>query len=96
MTDAQTADDAPNLGRPVTVKVERAAHSVISAGYGRHDSAFTPGRPVWTSENADELKRLFVDRPDVTGLSFRNLANYITRALLDTGGFRPRLHPHLR
>jgi transposase len=31
-----------------------------------------------------------------TALGFRNLTNYITRALLDTGGFRPRLHPHLR
>jgi transposase len=31
-----------------------------------------------------------------TALGFRNLTNYITRALLDTGGFRPQLHPHLR
>jgi len=31
-----------------------------------------------------------------TALGFRNLTNYITRALLDTGGFRPRLHPLLR
>ena len=31
-----------------------------------------------------------------TALGFRNLANYITRALLDTGGFRPRIHPLLR
>jgi transposase len=31
-----------------------------------------------------------------TALGFRNLTNYIARALLDTGGFRPRLHPLLR
>ncbi len=31
-----------------------------------------------------------------TALGFRNPTNYITRALLDTGGFRPRLHPLLR
>jgi transposase len=31
-----------------------------------------------------------------TALSFRNFTNYTTRALLDTGGFRRRLHPHLR
>ncbi len=31
-----------------------------------------------------------------TALGFRNLINYITRALLDTGGFRPRIHPLLR
>ena len=31
-----------------------------------------------------------------TALGFRNLTNYIARSLLETGGFRPRLHPHLR
>ncbi|WP_010534166.1 ISL3 family transposase [Brachybacterium squillarum] len=31
-----------------------------------------------------------------TALGFRNLAHYITRALLDTGGFRPAQHPQLR
>jgi len=29
-----------------------------------------------------------------SALGFRNLANYIARSLLETGGFRPRLHPH--
>ncbi len=28
-----------------------------------------------------------------SALGFRNLANYIARSLLETGGFRPRLHP---
>jgi transposase len=28
-----------------------------------------------------------------TALGFRNLTNYIARSLLETGGFRPRLHP---
>ena len=28
-------------------------------------------------------------------LGFRNLTNYIARSLLETGGFRPRLHPAL-
>jgi transposase len=31
-----------------------------------------------------------------TALGFRNPTNCITRSLLDTGGFRPRLHPLLR
>lgn len=31
-----------------------------------------------------------------SALGFRNLTNYITRSLLETGGFRPRLHPGLR
>ena len=29
-----------------------------------------------------------------SALGFRNLTNYIARNLLETGGFRPRLHPH--
>jgi transposase len=31
-----------------------------------------------------------------SALGFRNLTHYIARSLLETGGFRPRLHPHLR
>jgi transposase len=30
-----------------------------------------------------------------SALGFRNLSNYITRSLLETGGFRPLLHPQL-
>ena len=30
-----------------------------------------------------------------SALGFRNLTNYIARCLLETGGFRPKLHPHL-
>ena len=30
-----------------------------------------------------------------SALGFPNLTNYITRALLETGGFRPQLHPQL-
>ena len=30
-----------------------------------------------------------------SALGFRSLTNYIARSLLETGGFRPRLHPAL-
>ena len=30
-----------------------------------------------------------------SALGFRNLTNYIARSLLETGGFKPRLHPRL-
>ena len=30
-----------------------------------------------------------------SALGFRNLTHYIARALLEAGGFRPRLHPRL-
>ena len=31
-----------------------------------------------------------------SALGFRNLTHYIARSLLEAGGFRPALHPHLR
>ena len=31
-----------------------------------------------------------------SALGFRNLTHYIARSLLESGGFRPRLHPRLR
>ena len=31
-----------------------------------------------------------------SALGFRNLTNYIARSLLETGGFRPQLHPQSR
>ncbi|MFT4299089.1 MAG: transposase, partial [Aeromicrobium sp.] len=30
-----------------------------------------------------------------SALGFRNLTNYVARSLLETGGFRPQLHPRL-
>ncbi len=30
-----------------------------------------------------------------SALGFRNLTNYIARSLLETGGFRPQLHPQI-
>jgi len=34
------------------------------------DSAFTPGRSVWTLQTVRELEQAFVDRPDLSGRSF--------------------------
>ena len=36
-----------------------------------------------------------LEHPRGTALGFRNLANYIARSLLETGGFRPQLNPRL-
>ncbi|PYG98907.1 ISL3 family transposase, partial [Arthrobacter stackebrandtii] len=30
-----------------------------------------------------------------SALGFRNLTNYVARALLESGGFRPKLHPQI-
>lgn len=50
----------PDLGNE---EIYRAAREVIQAGLARDDSAFTPGRPVWTAVAADDLYRRFVENP---------------------------------
>ena len=49
-----------------------------------------------TSNGPTEAINGRLERLRGTALGFRNLTNYIARSLLDTGGFRPRLHPLLR
>jgi 5-methylcytosine-specific restriction protein B len=46
------------------------ASRVLAAGLGADDSAFTPGRPVWTAQAAETLRRAFVDQPDYGRGSF--------------------------
>jgi 5-methylcytosine-specific restriction protein B len=47
-----------------------AAQRVIQAGLANDDSAFTPGRPVWTKTTADDLCQRFVNAPELGGASF--------------------------
>ncbi|MFF5230719.1 McrB family protein [Dactylosporangium sp. NPDC000521] len=47
-----------------------AARQVLRAGLERDDSAFTPGRPVWTADAAEVLHARFVQHPDAGKDSF--------------------------
>ena len=49
-----------------------------------------------TSNGPTEAINGRLEHPRGTALGFRNLTHYIARSLLETGGFRPRLHPRLR
>ena len=54
-----------------------------------NDSPSTaPARPTARLRRSTALEHL-----RGSALGFRNLTNYIARLLLETGGFRPRLHP---
>jgi transposase len=46
-----------------------------------------------TSNGPTEAINGRLDHLRGSALGFRNLTNYIARSLLETGGFRPRLHP---
>ena len=52
------------------------------------DHPHTPGGP--TQATGGRLEHL-----RGSALGFRNLTHYTTRALLETGGFKPQLHPQL-
>lgn len=49
------------------------------------DRPDTPNGPI-------EAINCYVEHFRGPALGFRNLTNYITRSLLEAGGFRPRLH----
>jgi 5-methylcytosine-specific restriction protein B len=57
-----------------TIEDDHLVHAVgqriVQAGLAQDDSLFTPGQPVWTAGNAEELYRQFVLRPLVGGGSF--------------------------
>ena len=48
-----------------------------------------------TSNGPTEAINGRLEHPRGSALGFRNLINYIARSLLESGGFRPQLHPGL-
>jgi transposase len=73
--------EVPTLGRTLT---RRAAH--VLAYFDRPGTSNGPTEAI--NGRLEHLRR--------SALGFRNLTNYIARSLLETGGFRPRLHPQMR
>ncbi len=51
-------------GLPETQVIYDAAQRFVDAALRSDDSLFTPGRPIWSLGNLQELDRLFVQRPD--------------------------------
>lgn len=52
------------FARQAAVGVEKIGRRLIDSGLGKDDSLLTPGKPVWTDANLDELTNDYVDRPD--------------------------------
>lgn len=53
-----------SMNRPGAPDVERVGRRLIDDCIAGGGSLFTPQSSIWTTENLDELKRAFVDRPD--------------------------------
>src|SRR5262249_56864511 len=49
-----------------------AAQRFVDAALRADDSLFTPGRPIWTAVNIDELYRRFAAELDTSDDSFEN------------------------
>jgi len=86
-------------GRELMSKlVESVSHGVSSAlsepdpqeACRRRSRLLQPPRHVQRANGSDQ--RTF-EHLRGSALGFRNLTNCIARSLLETGGFRPRLHP---
>ncbi len=58
------------FAREAAVAVEAVGRRLIEAGLGGDGSLLTPGEPVWTLPNLDELQRDYVDKPDLGGGRF--------------------------
>jgi transposase len=100
MIAAYREPDRANGRDLMTKLIDSVSHGVPKA----LSKVITLGRTL-TKRAADVLA--YFDRPRTSNeaingrlehlrgstLGFRNLTNYIARSLLETGGFRPQLHP---
>jgi 5-methylcytosine-specific restriction protein B len=70
--------------RPGAGPVERAARAVLDAGLRDGDSAFTPGRAIWTAEVAEALDGAYVQRID------RGSGTFLQKLRSQLDGANPR------
>jgi transposase len=84
-----------SLQRGVPAELTELATLGRTLGRRAHDVLAYFDRPG-TSNGPTEAINGRLEHLRGTALGFRNLTNYITRALLDTGGCRPQLHRLLR
>ena len=91
--DGQTMSNIiTNLVRWRPGRAHGAAHAGAALKKRAEDVLAYFDRPG-TSNGPTEAVNGRLEHLRGSALGFRNLAHYIARSLLDTGGFRPRLHP---
>ncbi len=64
------------FARESAVGVEKIGRRIIDSGLGKNDSLITPGQPIWTMGNLDELASDYVDRMDAGPGSFFEKLKY--------------------
>jgi len=58
-------EEVGTFAREAAPRIEAIGRRLIDRGLGGDDSLLTPGEPVWTVDNLDQLKREYVDKPDM-------------------------------
>ena len=53
------------FAREAAPRIEAVGRRLIDCGLGKDDSLLTPGQPVWSIDNLEQLKREYVDKPDM-------------------------------
>ena len=98
----------PATGRKIFERVIARTRRGVPTGPARagHASAGRSSGARPTSSRSSTIPAPATGRPEAingrlehlrgTALGFRNITHYIARSLLEAGGFRPRLHAHLR
>ena len=93
-------------GRELMVKLIESVSHGVPAGLGelvtlgrtlkkRADDVLAYFDRPGTSNGPTEAINGRLEHLRGSALGFRNLTNYIARSLLESGGFRPQLHPQL-
>lgn len=71
-------EELGTFARVAAVGVEKVGRRLMDSGLLGEDSLLTPGQPVWSAANLDELTRDYVDRPDAgTGGFFEKLVQQL-------------------
>lgn len=58
-------DEVGTFARAAAPKVEAIGRRLIDSGLGEDNSLLTPGEPIWSTANLQQLKRNYVDKPDL-------------------------------
>ena len=95
---SMSAADAPGKSSTIDAGVPSSLTEIITLGRTlkrRSRDILAYFDHPHTSNGLTEATNGRLEHLRGSALRFQNLTNYITRALLETGGFRPQIHPQL-
>ncbi len=95
LPDAVAVTDPFHVVRLAGEALDQCRRRIQQGIHGHRGRKDDPLYRAGTSNGPTEAINGRLEHLRGSALGFRNLTNYIARSLLETGGFRPRLHPRL-